>query len=216
MKKISADKSEVPLFKKIMLRVRYGMTLQSLRSVLRKIGIEISPFYLFREGMYTEEIPQINGMTEYSVEFLEPSEMKFIKNIHGFSEERLLEFLKNDNKCIAIKHKGEIAAFMWINFKEIRYTTTVINLKSNEAYLWHMYTMESARGNNLAPYLRYRSYEILMDMNRDVLYSISDYFNSPAVRFKQKLDAKKLKVILFIQLFNKLRWTFTLKSYQSQ
>jgi hypothetical protein len=76
-----------------------------------------------------------------------------------------------------------------------------------------MYTRDSYRGKNLAPYLRYKSYEMLKQIGRDKLYSVSDYFNSPAVKFKKKLNTKKIKLILFIQLFNKLHWTFTLKSY---
>ena len=69
------------------------------------------------------------------------------------------------------------------------------------------------RGKNLAPYLRYKSYEMLKEMGRDKLYSISEYFNSPAVKFKQKLNAKKLKIILFINLFNKFSRCFTVKTY---
>jgi hypothetical protein len=44
---------------------------------------------------------------------------------------------------------------MWINFNELSYKSTIIHLKSNEAYLWYMYTVKPYRGKNLAPYLRY-------------------------------------------------------------
>ena len=50
-------------------------------------------------------------------------------------------------------------------------------------------------------------------MGRDKLYSISDSFNSPAVTFKKKLNAKKLKLILFVEFFNKFKRSYTLKSY---
>jgi hypothetical protein len=73
--------------------------------------------------------------------------------------------------------------------------------------------MESHRGKNLAPYLRYKSYEILKELGRDKIYSASDSFNSPAIRFKEKLNAKKLKLILFVKIFNRIQWSFTLKSY---
>jgi len=101
---------------------------------------------------------------------------------------------------------------MWTSFNEIRYCSTNITIKSNEGWLSSMYTMDSFRGRNVAPFLRYKSYELLNTMGRDVFYSYSDYFNTPAVRFKEKLNAKKLKLILFIRLFNKIRISFILKS----
>jgi Acetyltransferase (GNAT) family. len=216
----SLKKSDISFLKKIQVKVRYGLTLQAIRYMFIRIGIEFTPYYLFQEGINITEIPEIKGLdANYSCELIRPEDMKIIGalNYAGFSEEKLLKLVEAGEKCIGIKHNGEIVAFMWINFIELSYKATVIHLKSDEAYLWFMYTMESYRGNNLAPYLRYKSYEMLKEMGRDKLYSISDYFNSPAVTFKKKLNAKKLELILFIQLFNKLHRSFTLKSdYSSQ
>jgi hypothetical protein len=76
-----------------------------------------------------------------------------------------------------------------------------------------MYTMDDFRGKNLAPYLRYKSYEILKELGRDKIYSVSVLFNSSAIRYKEKLNAKNLKLILYIELFKKLKWSITLKNY---
>jgi len=206
------------LLKKIRLKIRYGLTLQVIRNQLFKIGIEFSPYYLFQEGINVTEIPEITGMdTDYSSELLKPEDMKTIGAINyaGFSEDKLLALLKTGELCLGIKHNNEIAAFMWVNFTELKYKSTTIHLKEDEAYLWFMYTRESYRGKNLAPFLRYKSYEMLKEMGRDKLYSISDYFNSPAVAFKKKLNAKKLKLILFVQFFNKLYRSFIIKSHYS-
>ena len=131
----------------------------------------------------------------------------------GISDEELTALLEAGAKCIAIKDKREIVAFMWISFDVVSIYSIDMKLKNDEAYLWSMYTVESHRGKNLAPYLRYKSYEILKDLGRVRLYSVSVFFNSPAVRFKEKLNAKKLKLILFIKIFNRFQWRFTLKSY---
>jgi hypothetical protein len=215
MNNTTAKNSEVSLLKKIQFKVRYGLALQAIIYRLTRIGIEITPYYLFQEGIDVTHIPEIKEITaDYSFGLLGKEDMKIISTVNSwFTEEKLLDLLEAGQKCIGIKHKGEIAAFMWINFTELSYKSTVIHLKSNEAYLWFMFTMESYRGKNLAPYLRYKSYEILKEMGRDKLYSISDYFNSPAVKFKKKLNAKKMKLILFIQLFNKFHWSFTPGSY---
>ena len=214
----SQKKNKASLLKKIMGKVRYGLTLQGIRYVLIKVGIEFSPYYLFQEGINVTEIPEIKGMdTDYSCELLKPEDMKVIGAINyaGYSEEKLLVFLKAGEQCLGLKHNNEIVAFMWMNFKELNYKSTVIPLKDNEAYLWFMYTRDSYRGKNLAPYLRYKSYEMLKEKGRDKLYSVSDYFNSPAVIFKKKLNAQKLKLILFVQLFDRVRHTYTLKSHYS-
>jgi GNAT superfamily N-acetyltransferase len=218
MNSASQKKNKVSLFKKILTKVRYGMTFQSISYLLSRIKIEFTPYYLFQEGINVTKIPQIKGINpDYSCEMLKPEDMKILGAINyaGFSEEKLLSMLEDGQKCIGIKHNGEIAAFMWINFKKLSYKSTDMHFESNEAYLWFMYTLESYRGQNLAPYLRYKSYEMLKEMGQDKLYSISDYFNSPAVKFKKKLNAKRLKLILFVQLFNKVSHTFILKSHYS-
>jgi hypothetical protein len=216
MNSVQQKNSKVSSLKKVLIKVRYGLTGQGIRYLFREIGIDLSPYYLFQEGIDFTEMPEIKGVSdEFSCELLGPGDMKEIGaiNDYGYSEEKLLKLLGAGEQCLGIKHKDNIAAFMWAKFDEINYKSTHITLKSNEAYLWFMYTRESYRGNNLAPYLRYKSYRMLKEMGRDKLYSISDSFNSPAVTFKKKLNAKKLKLILFVQFFNKFQRSYTLKSY---
>lgn len=218
MNSAGQNNSKVSSLKKILIKVRYGLTLQGIRYLLRMMRIDFSPFYLFQEGINFTEMPEIKGINEeYSCELLGPGDMKVIGaiNDYGYSEEKLLRLLEAGEQCLGIKHNDEIAAFMWVKFDEINYMSTHITLNSDEAYLWFMYTRQSYRGNNLAPYLRYQSYKMLKEMGRDKLYSISDSFNSPAVIFKKKLNAKKLKLILFVQFFNKFQRSYTLKSYSS-
>jgi hypothetical protein len=143
-----------------------------------------------------------------------PEDMKLMENNgSGYSPEDFLAFIKEGQQCIGIKYKGKVAAFMWINFRELNYKSLHMKLKSNEAYLWNMYTMEAYRGKNLAPYLRYKSYELLHAMGKDTLYSISEYFNTPAIKFKKKLNARIMKIALYIRLFNKVEWNITIRSY---
>ena len=133
-----AKKSRVSLLKKIELKVRYGLTLQSIRLKLMRIGIDISPYYWFQEGVDIIKVPEIKGMTaDYSFESLGPEDMKIIETLDkgwSRSNERLTALSEAREKCLGVKYKGEIAAFMWINFVEFKYKSTVIPLKSNEAY----------------------------------------------------------------------------------
>jgi hypothetical protein len=204
-----------PFWQKVRTKVRYGMIVHVIRRHILRLGIEISPYYLFIEGVEKSAVPVIKGLEpDYSTGIFIPEDMKLMHNNgSGFSPEDFLGFLRTGQKCIGVKYKGEVAAFMWINLSELKYKSFRMLLKSNDAYLWNMYTMDAFRGKNLAPYLRYKSYEILHEMEKDTFYSISEYFNTPAIKFKRKLNARILKLSVYIRLFKKFERNFTLKSY---
>jgi ribosomal protein S18 acetylase RimI-like enzyme len=208
-------KSISRFWQKVLIKVRYGMVIQVIKRRIIRIGIEISPYYLFLEGAEVTNIPAIKDLeSDCSIEIFLPEDMALMKdNDSGFSYQDFLNFLEDGQKCIGIKHKGKVAAFMWINFNDLKYKSFHMQLKSNEAYLWSMFTMEEYRGKNLAPFLRYKSYEILHEMGKDTLYSVSEYFNTPAIRFKQKLNARILNLLLYIRFFKMFERNFTLRSY---
>ena len=196
-------------------KVRYGLVLQGLRNRLSRIGLEFRPYYWVLEGSENCAQPEIKGnVSEYSLEFLGRDDMKTIgQKASGYEEEVLLEQIEKGKKCIGLKHKGEIAAFMWLDFEECNFTPNYIRLKENEVYLFSMYTMDIYRGKNLAPYLRCKSYEMLRELGKDTFYSISEYFNYSTIKFKNKLKAKHLKLILYIELFKKFHRSITLRKY---
>lgn len=210
-----SKKRKVTVVKKIMGKIKHGLVLQSIKNQLARIGIKIFPYYWVQEGINPTKIPEIKGIvSDYTVEFIEAEEIKKIEeNLTTYSMDGLLAYLNAGKKCLALKHKDEIASFLFINLKEVDFSSLNISLKNDEAYLTYMYTMDSFRGKNLAPYLRYKSYEIINKMGRDKIYSISEFFNSSAVRYKQKLNAKNLKLVLYIEIFKRLKWRFTLKTY---
>ena len=214
--KNSSDKNMEPsLFKRIIYKFKHGLVLQSIRNLLVKIGINIAPYYWVQEGLVETDEPKINGVpSEYSVGFLEAEDLKKIgAELPGYSVDALLADLKAGHLCLGLKYKTEIASFMWINLKDCSYMPVKVILNKDEAYLTSMYTLESYRGKNLAPYLRYKSYEILKKMGRDKIYSVSEFFNSSAIRYKEKLNARNLKLVFYIKLFNRLKWSFTIKTY---
>ena len=212
---VQKKKREETYLKKISNKFKYGLVLQAIRNQLVRFGIVITPFYWVQEGINCTKVPEIKGaFSDFTVEFLEAKDFKIIdENVHGYSEALLLGDLREGNLCLGLKHNDEIASFMWINLKECSFTPIKKPLKVDEAYLTSMHTIESFRGNNLAPYLRYKSYEILKKMGHDKIYSVSEYFNSSAIKYKKKLDAKNLKLVLYIQLFKRLEWSFTLREY---
>jgi len=211
------NKREVTSLDRIISKVKNGLLLNSIRNQLVRIGIIITPYYWVQEGINPTELPEINGIiSDYTVEFIQAEDIIRIgENVRTYSLDGLLAYFKAGKKCLGLKHKDKIASFMFIDLKECNFLSINIPLKNDEAYLTHMYTMESFRGRNLAPYLRYKSYEILKKMGRNKIYSVSVFFNSSAIRYKEKLNAKNIKLILYVEILKRLKRSFTLKTYKS-
>jgi len=212
----SSKNFKIGLLQKIHNKIRFNLIFQVIRNCLASIGFDFIPYILFQENINETKFPVIKGnISDYKVECLDEADLKIIgSNIRGYSVEGFLSSLKNGKKCIGVKYKEEIVAFVWFDFDECNFKSERFKLKKNEAYSYSLYTMEHFRGRNIAPYLKYRSYKILKKMGIDMCYSISEYFNSSSLKYRKKLNPKKLKFVLYIRLFKKLEWKITLKLYK--
>ena len=197
--------------------LKNGLFLFGLRNRLARLGLDFDPFYWVLEGASHCEQPIIKGNpTDYELVQLNLEEITDLrKKIIGSERvDAKLDF-HDKLKCIGLKYKEEIAAFMLIELYDFNYDRKTFYLKENEAYLTHMYTFEAHRGKNLAPYLRYQSYLMLKDLGRDRIYSITQFFNKSSKRFKRKLNSKDLQLFMNIILFKKFHYHFLLKTYDS-
>jgi len=183
---------------------------------LSKKVLNIVPFYLFLEGFSDESLLNIKPDLEpCETAWLGPSDMKAI-SVHPEvpeSEEALLKRLSQGYIALGIKHHHEIISYMWCNLQECDSNYIKFKLKKDEAYLTYARTFNAYRGRNLAPYLRLEFYRQLKKMGRVKILSISDYFNEPALRFKEKLKAQPVKLYVTITFFGKSRRTIPLRSY---
>jgi GNAT superfamily N-acetyltransferase len=197
--------------------VRYGTVLEALLGRMKYIGIVMVPYYCFEEGIYDEASPEVqNNFDDYVCSFFGPEEVKAIieSGAWGHTEGGLLSWLHEGRKCFGAKYQGQIAAFMWIQFDESNCTYGRFPLKNEEAYLYDMYTMKPFRGKGLAPYLRCQSYKVLKEMGLRKFYSYSETLNAPSVAFKKKLNAKIIRVGLYIELLNKYSWNWILREHK--
>jgi GNAT superfamily N-acetyltransferase len=207
------------LVQKIAKGRRYSTLWMALQRRLYRLGINIVPFYLVQEGHHEIEIPGLkDNVDDYQFEFLTPQDMKTIgqSEIIRGDEAQFNAWLAKGWKCLGAKHRGEIVAYAWIDLEECHFPGQTFRLKNNEAYLFNMYTAVPYRGKNIAAYIRYETYRALKEMGRDTFYSISESLNKPSIKFKQKLKAELLKKGLFIELFNKIRFSIPLKTYKDK
>ena len=197
-------------------RVKNGLVLYSLRNMLTRTGIDINPYYWVREGLDDYDFPLIKDKsTQYKLEYLNLEDIEAMRSLKMRSNKNaLIEGIKAGQKCIALKDSDDVAAFMFIEYNSFEFKKKKFELGEEEAYLLNMFTLNSYRGRNLAPFLRHKAYELLKKEGKKNIYSITEYFNYSSRKFKKKLNAKNVSLYLNIVLFKKKFWTFKLKDYQ--
>ena len=184
---------------------------------LRKIGLEVIPFYLYEEGLFGGIWKgHKDDFDEYEIGFLNPQDMKEIAALSRgdwSSEEKLLARFNEGQKCFGVKYQGKIVAFTWSNFESCHDPLYKFPLRDDEAYLWDAFTVPSFRGKGIAPYLRFRFYKELETLGRNKSYSISLYFNKPAINFKKKLNARPILLGINLASPRKRYLSLKLKSH---
>jgi ribosomal protein S18 acetylase RimI-like enzyme len=176
----------------------------------------IFPFYLFEEKLPKKDNFSFNRVyAKYDTGFLKRDNMKEISIMPGrdVSEDTLLARLKEGQLCFGLKHKESIVAFNWCDLDGYHSRYYPITLNNNEAYLYDAYTLPSFRGRGIASFLRYQLYKELVKLGKTRFYSLSQCFNMPAIRFKQKLNARLCKLVVYCKIFNKYQLRMVLKKY---
>jgi GNAT superfamily N-acetyltransferase len=185
-------------------KFKYDTFPKIVLDALKLARIRISPIYIYQEGLDLApadlKTDKLNG---YKIGFAGREEMP---RLTGFPDR--IEPLRKLNKrldrgglCIAAWSGGEIAAFSWASLKEFSYEAFERPLGEHEAYLHDAYTAKEHRGRGLILYLRYRLYQELSLRGRHTLFSISERFNPPSLRFKNKLGAKIVGSSVSLDLF---------------
>ena len=201
--------------KKIRYRVRNRLVLSLIFEKLSTIGINIRLSYLTQECLFDEIDQNLKPELEpLTAAFLSFSETKIIYD-HPESKLAMIDnkkkYIEDGYRCFALKYNDEIMTYMWCNLMKC-HGVYPFPLKEDEAYLSGAYTFRAYRGKNLAPFLRYQLYQHLNKLGRTKFYSFTEVFNTPAIKFKNKIKAKPLKIILSIKLFDKYGWTFMTRS----
>lgn len=197
--------------------LRFGLTTQRLLGRLRTLGLVISPYYLFRERV-PDDPPPAPG-AGFRSELLRRDELDSAAACTTWGSVR--EFagrLDRGHVCVALKHRTadgreSIAGYTWADLNEINDAACRAPLAEDEAYLYDAFVAEAHRGRALAPHLRYCCYQVLRSQGREHFYSVSDYFNTPAIRFKLKLGAEVARVGLQVELFGRGPWHWILRRY---
>ena len=193
----------------------YNRYLEGVLRRLRKIGLDIRPCLLVREA--ESPVPnEISIDSKFEFSQLNESDLPGIHNLRpGMNLERYRNLLRAGKLCYGLKDGEDLVAKMWIDLEDINSLLYSRPLAAREAYLFDAFSDESYRGKNLAPFLRLKCYAEAQALGRTDIYSISDFTNTPARRFKAKLGATDEALIIYWQLFNGAAHSWTVWRYNS-
>lgn len=197
--------------------LKHGLVVQRALEQLWRLGIDLRVSFLFREGVRPHQTDWPDLAREFPSSVLNAGNSADIATIAGFeswrTEERLRARLANGDLCIMLKNKGRIAGFTWADFVKVGDPVCDYALAPGEAYLYDAVVAPEYRGRGLAGYMRAESYRHLRAAGRHAFYSVSDCFNTPAIRFKKKLNAEIARLYLRIRFGKRVLGRWQLRDY---
>lgn len=201
------------MINKLRQKLFYGLSVHYLLDRLSSLGIGFRPFFIVEEGSLPLDGERLKtSISPFTPCFLTEDEIRQIAHNPevGYKEEEFMIRIEKGCKCFGLKHHSELLAYMWCNFSRCE-SYISYKLEENEVYLFDAWTFKEYRGKNLAPILRDCLYTHLKKMGYKRFYSVSDAFNSPALKFKEKLGAKNLKLMLHMNIVKKIQTNILLK-----
>jgi len=187
-------------------------TLARIIRLLRRIGITLNPFFVVEEGQFS--FPSGAKATGLQLSVAAPSHVPELLTLQkDHTEASLAQWFAEGKVCFIAKVDGRISALMWADLEAFNYPPNFRLLAEDEAYLFAAIAAPELRGLNLAPTLRRYCYETLRAQGIRRFYSYSDLLNSPARRFKAKLNARETALRVHIDLWGLWAANFTLRSY---
>lgn len=200
--------------------INFVLKIQENRTLLRiyrivSSFIQLIPYYImeeFYDGQKKLNVPLGKEDTETSI--LTRDDMELLGNDKESAEttEELIQWIEGGCLCLAIRYKGEIAAYSWCDLNYLSIKCRIVALKPNEAYLFDARTYKAFRGKNLAPYVRYELCKLLNNRGINRFISITLWSNTASMKFKQKLGAKPIELFLYIGFFRKFHVHFRLRN----
>lgn len=179
---------------------RHGLLIHRSLERLRRLGVDLNPYLLFREGKGDTAAPLTDLRSEFPSRLLTPDDVPDVAAVSWATREQLSERVRQGHLCVLTRYQGRVAGYTWADLHSLNDAACDFVLGPGEAYLFDAYVVPEFRGRGLAPYLRYACYEELRTLGYHTFYSVSDYFNTPAVRFKRKLGAQSVRLYLEVKL----------------
>lgn len=200
--------------KTLQSRAKNGLLLLTIQNVLMRLGFDIDPFIVTIEKLEYCTKPKLRENSDlFLFRTLSAEEIENHYLVIGMDKCALGALLSSNHIAFGMFYKDQLAAYMMARFEDYDFKSKDFSLEPDEAYMCGAYTYDAFRGKGLAPYLRYKCYEVLTERGFTKFLSITQYFNRSSLKYKAKLNAKYKSVYLYLEFFHKFSWLFKLKTY---
>ena len=206
--------------KKVLYAWSHGLMTLTILGRLSRLGISIYPYYLLEESNDYLNTANIKPILDkpYETIILDRSNADLIKGFKNLPQVES-EFSKLWDKgcsCVCLTSEGSLLGYGWFDLATCNLKCLSFELKNNEAYVFNFHTAKHMRGRNIAPFLGNFLYAHLQSLGRNRIYSITEKFNTPAMIFKEKRNAKPIRYYVNVSLFNRFSKNFKIKTMKNR
>jgi hypothetical protein len=196
-------------------KIRYNPLPRLILNALKRVGITILPYYLFRRPLAVPGKMPDRGPFQFLE--LHDDAMADIAAMPMVSsgEQAYRGRLQQGQRCFGLRRSDETVAYCWMDSRECRVNGEWFPLRAGEVYAYDIYTLPRLRGQNLAPLLNACFSDMLRESGITTVYSVIDYYNRPSLNFAEKIGARAQRLNLYIRLFGLFEKSVVLKQFAS-
>ena len=186
----------------------------SILQRLGSVGLKMELFFVVREGIDQSCDAPIDP--RYTFRFLTVADLDELRRLEPEEDisGQMIGWLEAGKLCFGVLDDERLIAVMWCDLETFNHPPAFRRLSPSEVYLFAAYVEPDYRGKGIAPQMRTACYSALRKMGRTDFLSYTEHQNTSAQRFKEKLGAQNDSLRLHIDLFGKLRRTFTLRTFR--
>jgi len=183
---------------------------------LSRLGITIVPYYLFVESNDLSGTGNLKPMLDkpYETVILDRSQVDLVKGLENLPqvESEFTRLWDQGCSCVCLTSEGSVLGYAWFDLTRCNYEHLSFELKDHEAYSFNFHTARHMRGRNIAMFLRNFLAVHVQSLGRTRRYSITELFNTPAMKFKDKRKAKPHSCYIYINLLDRFDKNIKIKT----
>ena len=169
------------------------------QQVSKYLGVTYMPYYVIREGHVPLDGSRHLLPEEYSVSQLQPGEHSRVAGLNPWTDDKeIRNRLAAGHICTVICKYDTVAGYTWADLNSVNDRICDYPLPPGHAYLYDAFITPQFRGAGLASMMRAVCYQHLRGQGVQGFVSISDRFNTPALKFKKRLGGEPIALYQYL------------------
>lgn len=202
-------------FEQLAYRLRYNSVPRLFVNALKRVGIVILPYYLFKRRIsgLARQI-DLNGCEFRELSADDMPRLAALPMVHA-DEATFRARLAAGQRCFGLLDGERVLGFCWMDPQRCSYPGEGFVLQAGEAYAFDVFTVPARRGASLAPLLNACFTERLRAEGVHTVYGVVDSMNEPSLRFTEKIGSRRQRKNLYLKLPGLPGRSFLLRQIES-